>query len=115
MFEAEFVPDQLEFFPAIALACWVESYRSFVSYWLLNYLGSSECDLSFSIYQLPDLFVHNMPRRRQRSLSPSRKRMFTVADSSTNNVTNLRDVIDVPVPVVDVGDSSLRVPSLLSD
>ena len=40
--------------------------------------------------------------------------MFTVADSSTNIVTNLRDVIDVPVPVVDVGDSSLRVPSLLS-
>ena len=38
-----------------------------------------------------------------------------VADSSPNNVTNLRDVIDVPVPVVDVGDSSLRVPSLLSD
>ena len=38
-----------------------------------------------------------------------------VADSSLNNVTNLRDVIDVPVPVIDVGDSSLRVPSLLSD
>ena len=35
--------------------------------------------------------------------------MFTVADSSPNNVTNLRDVIDVPVPVVDVGDSSLHV------
>ena len=41
--------------------------------------------------------------------------MSTVADSSTNIVTNLRDVIYVPVPVVDVGDSSLRVPSLLSD
>ena len=41
--------------------------------------------------------------------------MSTVADSSLNNVTNLRDVIDVPVPVIDVGDSSLRVPSLLSD
>ena len=41
--------------------------------------------------------------------------MSTVADSSLINVTNLRDVIDVPVPVVDVGDSSLRVPSLLSD
>ena len=41
--------------------------------------------------------------------------MSTVADSSLNNVTNLRDVIDVPVPVFDVGDSSLRVPSLLSD
>ena len=41
--------------------------------------------------------------------------MSTVADSSPNNVTNLRDVIDIPVPVIDVGDSSLRVPSLLSD
>ena len=41
--------------------------------------------------------------------------MSTVADSSTNIVTNLRDVFDVPVPVVDVGDSSPRVPSLLSD
>ena len=41
--------------------------------------------------------------------------MSTVADSSHNNVTNLRDVIDVPVPVVDVGDSSLGVPSLSSD
>ena len=44
-----------------------------------------------------------------------RQRISTVADSSPNNVTNLRDVIDVPVPVVDVGDSSLRVPSLSSD
>ena len=33
--------------------------------------------------------------------------MFTVADSSPNNITNLHDVIDAPV--VDVGDSSLRV------
>ena len=41
--------------------------------------------------------------------------MSTVADSSNNIVTNLRDVIDVPVPVVDAEDSSLRVPSLLSD
>ena len=41
--------------------------------------------------------------------------MSTVADSSPNNVTNLRDVIDVPAPVVDVGDSALRVPSVLSD
>ena len=47
-----------------------------------------------------------MPRRGQRSLSPSRsirgvrQRMFTVADSSTNIVTNLRDVIDVPVHLV---------------
>ena len=41
--------------------------------------------------------------------------MSTVADSSPNNVTNLRDVIDVPVPVIDVGYSSLRVPSHLSD
>ena len=41
--------------------------------------------------------------------------MSTVADSSLINVTNLRDVIDVPVPVIDVGDSSLRVSSLLSD
>ena len=40
--------------------------------------------------------------------------MSTVADSSLINVTNVRDVIDVPVPVIDVGDSSLRVPSLLS-
>ena len=61
-----------------------------------------------------------MPRGGQRSLSPSRsirevrQRMSTVADSLPNNVTNLRDVIDVPVLVVDVGDSSLRVPSLLS-
>ena len=61
-----------------------------------------------------------MPRRGQRSLSPSRsirevrQRMSTVADSSLINVTNLRDVIDVPVPVIDVGDSSLRAPSLLS-
>ena len=40
-------------------ASWVESYRSFVSYWLLNYLGSSSessSDLTFSIYQLQDLF-----------------------------------------------------------
>ena len=36
-------------------------------------------------------------------------------DSLPNNVTNLRDVIDVPVSVIDVGDSSLRVPSPLSD
>ena len=41
--------------------------------------------------------------------------MSTVANSSLINVTNLRDVIDVPVPVIEVGDSSLRVPSLLSD
>ena len=46
--------------------------------------------------------------------------MSTVANSSINIVTNLIivtniDVIDVPVPVVDVGDSSLRVLSLLSD
>ena len=41
--------------------------------------------------------------------------MSTVADSSINIVSNLRDVIDVPVPVVDVRDSSLRVPSLSSD
>ena len=41
--------------------------------------------------------------------------MSTVTDSSLINVTNLRDIIDVPVPVIDVGDSSLRVPSLLSD
>ena len=46
--------------------------------------------------------------------------MSTVANSSINIVTNLIivtniDVIDVPVPVVDVGDSSLRVPSLFSD
>ena len=39
--------------------------------------------------------------------------MSTVADSSLINVTSLRDVIDVPVPVIDVGDSFLRVPSLL--
>ena len=38
-----------------------------------------------------------------------------VADSLPNDVTNLRDVIDVPVPVIDVGDSSLHVLSLLSD
>ena len=62
-----------------------------------------------------------MPRRGQKSLLPSRsirevrQRMSTVADSSLINVTNLRDVIDVPVPVIDVGDSSLHVPSLLSD
>ena len=37
------------------------------------------------------------------------------ADLSTNNVTNLRDVIDVPVPVLNVEDSSLHVPSLFSD
>ena len=59
-----------------------------------------------------------MPRRGQRSLSPSRsirevqQRISTVADSLLINVTNLRDVIDVPVPVVDVGDSYIRVPSL---
>ena len=41
--------------------------------------------------------------------------MSTVADLSINIVTNLRDVIDVPLPIIDVGDSSLRVPSLLSD
>ena len=50
-----------------------------------------------------------------RSIREVRQRMSTVADSSPNNVTNLRDVIDIPVPVIDVGDSSLRVPSLLSD
>ena len=44
-----------------------------------------------------------MPRRGQRSLSPSRsirevrQRMSAVADSLPINVTNLRDVIDVPV------------------
>ena len=103
---------------------------------MLNYLGSSgesssDWDLAFSINQLQcstiwDLlvnhlglgpvifdqsasaFVHNMPRRGQRSLSPSRsirevrQRMSTVADSSLINVTNLRDVIDVPVPIIDV-------------
>ena len=62
MSEAEFVPDQLEFFSAIVLASWVESYRSFVSYILPNYLGSSgesslDWDLSFSIYQLQHLFT----------------------------------------------------------
>ena len=41
--------------------------------------------------------------------------MSTVAESSLINITNLHDVIDVPVPVIDVGDSSVRVPSLLSD
>ena len=62
-----------------------------------------------------------MPRRGQRSLSPSRsirevrQRMSTAADSSLINVSNLSDVIEVPIPVIDVGDSSLRVPSLLSD
>ena len=62
-----------------------------------------------------------MPLRGQRSLSPSRsirevrQRVSAVADSLPINVTNLRDVIDIPVPVIDVGDSSLRVPSLLSD
>ena len=71
--------------------------------------------------QSASAFVHNMPRRGQRSLLPLRsirevrQRMSTVADSSLINVTNLRDVIDVPVPVIDVGDSSLRVPSLLCD
>ena len=65
--------------------------------------------------QSASAFVHNMSRRGQRSLSPSRstrevrQRMSAVADSLPNNVTNLRDVIDVPVPVIDVGDSSLRV------
>ena len=45
-----------------------------------------------------------MPRRGQKYLSPSRsirevrQKMSTVADSSLNNVTNLRGVIDVPVP-----------------
>ena len=62
MFEAEFVPDQLEFFSAIVLASRVESYRSFVPYILLNYLGSSDelssdWDLSFSINQLQLLFT----------------------------------------------------------
>ena len=41
--------------------------------------------------------------------------MSTVTDSLTNIVTNLHDVIDVPVPLFDVGDLFLRVPSLLSD
>ena len=41
--------------------------------------------------------------------------MSAVADSLPNIVTNLLDVIDVPVPVIDVGESSLRVPSLLGD
>ena len=41
--------------------------------------------------------------------------MSAVADSLPNIFTNLLDVIDVPVPVIDVGESSLRVPSLLSD
>ena len=82
---------------------------------ILSGESSSDWDLPFSIYQLPDLFVHNMPRRGQRSLSPSRsirevrQRMSTVEDSLIKIVTNLRDVIDVPVPVVDVGDSSLHV------
>ena len=33
-----------------------------------------------------------------RSIREVRQRMSTVTDSSLNNVTNLRDVIDVPVP-----------------
>ena len=125
VFEAEFVPDQLEFFPDIVLASWVESYRSFMSYILLNYLGSSgesfaNWDLSFSINQLQLLFAtcQDVARdlcRPSCSIREVRQRMSTVADSSLVNVTNLRDVIDVPVPVIDVGDSSLRVPSLLSD
>ena len=41
--------------------------------------------------------------------------MSAVADSLPNIFTTLLDVIDVPVPVIDVGESSLRVPSLLSD
>ena len=41
--------------------------------------------------------------------------MSTVTDSLTDIVTNLHDVIDVPVPLFDVGDLFLRVPSLLSD
>ena len=62
MFKAEFSPDQLEFFPAIVLASWVESYRCFVSDILLNYLGSSgeassDWDLLFSINQLQLLFT----------------------------------------------------------
>ena len=35
--------------------------------------------------------------------------------SAMKVVTNLRDVVDIPVPDIDVEDSSLRVPSLLSD
>ena len=123
MFEAEFVPDQLEFFPAIILASWVDSYRSFVSYYstisdlLVIHLRIGTChfrSISFSFCSQhaptrPEIFV------ALRSIREVRQRMSTVADSSLMNVTNLRDVIDVPVPVIDVEDSSLRVPSLLSD
>ena len=63
-----------------------------------------------------------MPRRGQRSLSPSRsirevrQRMSTVADSSTNILTNLRHVIDVPV-VINRGTSitSRKLVTMLVD
>ena len=54
----------------------------------------------------PDTLVSLSPSRSIRDL---RQRMSAVADFIPNDVTNLRDVIDVPVPVIDVGDSSLRV------
>ena len=63
-------------------------------------------DCSFSNILATSLRRYNMPRRGQRSLSPLRsvrevrQRMSTVADSSLVNVTVLRDVIDVPVPVI---------------
>ena len=65
VFEAEFVPDQLEFFLAIVLASWVESYRSFVSYcstiWdlLVNLIRIGTCHFrSISCSTISDLLVN---------------------------------------------------------
>ena len=65
MFEANFVPDQLEFFLAIVLASWVESYRSFVSYcstiWdlLVNLLWIGTCQFrSMSCSTISDLLLN---------------------------------------------------------
>ena len=77
-------------------------------------------DCSVKTYQLQDLFCpQHAPTRSKifvtvsRYIREVRQTTSTVADLSPKNVTN--DVVDVPVPVLDVGDSSLRVPSLLSD
>ena len=69
VFEAESVPDQLEFFPATVLASWVESlsYRSFVSYcstiWdlLVNHFRIGNCHYrSISCSTIWDLLVNHL-------------------------------------------------------
>ena len=73
---------------------------------------SLDWDCSVTTYQLQDQHAPTRPFVALTFYCEVRQSMSAVADSLPNNVTNLRDVIDVPVPVIDVGDSSLRVPTL---